>query len=87
DNCREFLDAQIRIVNPEYIVCWGSCAAKNLLDSVLPIGKMRRRWFKYESARVLCTYHPSYLLRNPAAKKPVWDDMKLLLSDMGEPLP
>ncbi|MEZ5943473.1 MAG: uracil-DNA glycosylase [Planctomycetaceae bacterium] len=87
DNCREFLDAQIRIVNPEYIVCWGSCAAKNLLDSVLPIGKMRRRWFKHESARVLCTYHPSYLLRNPAAKKPVWDDMKLLLSEMGEPVP
>lgn len=83
DNCREFLDEQIRIVAPEYIVCWGSCAAQNLLDLKEPIGKLRRRWFTYGSAQVLCTYHPSYLLRNPEAKKPVWEDMQLLLARMG----
>jgi len=82
-NCREFLDGQIAIVKPEYIVCWGSVAAKNLLGVETPIGKMRQQWYDYAGAKVLCTYHPSYLLRNPSAKVPVWDDMKLLLGKMG----
>jgi DNA polymerase len=82
-NCREYLDGQIAIVNPDYIVCWGSTAAKNLLASDLPIGKMRGKFHEYGRAKVLCTYHPSYLLRNPAAKKDVWEDMKLLFLDMG----
>ncbi|MCA9110149.1 MAG: uracil-DNA glycosylase [Planctomycetaceae bacterium] len=82
-NCREYLDGQIGIVDPEYIVCWGSVAAHNLLDETTSIGKLRQKWFKYGRAKVLCTYHPSYLLRNPAAKKPVWEDMKFLLAEMG----
>jgi uracil-DNA glycosylase len=82
-NCREYLDGQIAIVDPEYIVCWGSCAAQNLLGQTESIGKMRQRWYEYGRAKVLCTYHPSYLLRNPEAKKPVWDDMLLLLAEMG----
>ena len=82
-NCREYLDEQIRIVDPDYIVCWGSVAVQNLLNQTTPIGRMRQKWFTYGRAKVLCTYHPSYLLRNPAAKKPVWDDMQLLLAEMG----
>lgn len=82
-NCRGFLDAQIEIVDPEYIVCWGSVSAKNLLHSELPIGKMRGRFYEYGRARVICTYHPSYLLRNPSAKKNVWEDMIFLFADMG----
>lgn len=82
-NCREYLDGQLAIVNPEYIVCWGSTAAKNLLASDLPIGKMRGRFYEYGRSKVICTYHPSYLLRNPAAKKEVWEDMKFLFKDMG----
>lgn len=82
-NCREYLDGQIRLVDPDYIVCWGSVAAQNLLGETTPIGKLRQRWLSYGRARVMCTYHPSYLLRNPAAKKPVWDDMKFLLAEMG----
>ena len=83
ENCREFLDAQIEIVNPGYIVCWGSVAAKNLLGTDTPIGKMRGQFYEYAGAKVLCTYHPSYLLRNPSAKKFVWDDMKQLFAEMG----
>jgi len=83
DNCREYLDTQIALVQPEYIVCWGSVAAKNLLNRTESIGRMRGRFFQYNGAKVLCTYHPSYLLRNPAAKKDVWDDMKFLFHDMG----
>ncbi len=82
-NCREYLDGQIAIVDPDYIVCWGTCAAQNLLGQTDAIGKMRQKWYQHGRAKVLCTYHPSYLLRNPEAKKPVWDDMQFLLADMG----
>jgi DNA polymerase len=82
-NCREYLDGQIAHVNPVYIVCWGACAAQNLLGVTDAIGKLRGRFHQYGSAKVLCTYHPSYLLRNPAAKKDVWEDMKVLFLDMG----
>ena len=82
-NCREWLDGQIAAVNPEYIVCWGSCAAQNLLGTESPIGKLRGKFYQYGRAKVLCTYHPSYLLRNPPAKKDVWEDMKFLFRDMG----
>jgi len=82
-NCREYLDGQIEIVDPDYIVCLGSVAAKNLLGSVESIGKLRGRFFIYGRAKVLCTYHPAYLLRNPAAKKDVWGDMKFLMRELG----
>ena len=82
-NCREFLDAQIRVVQPEFIVCWGTVAAQNLLGEKRSIGRLRRQFLKYGAARVLCTYHPSYLLRNPAAKKDVWDDMKFFMKEVG----
>lgn len=82
-NCREFLEGQIAHVNPEYIVCWGACAAQNLLSMTESIGKLRGRFYTFGNAKVLCTYHPSYLMRNPAAKKDVWEDMKKLFLDMG----
>lgn len=82
-NCREYLDAQIEAVDPKYIVCWGSVAAHNLLGTKAAIGKMRGKFFDYKGIKVLCTYHPSYLLRSPGAKKDVWADMKILRADMG----
>ena len=82
-NCREYLDGQLAIIDPDYIVCWGSVAAKNLLGVEHPIGKMRGRFYQHGRAKVLCTYHPSYLLRNPPAKKDVWEDMKFFFNDMG----
>lgn len=82
-NCREYLDEQIAIVDPEYIVCWGSVAARHLLDMTESIGRMRGKFYRLGRAKVLCTYHPSYLLRNPSAKKEVWKDMKFLMRDMG----
>jgi DNA polymerase len=82
-NCREYLDGQIELVDPDYIVCLGSVAAKNLLGLADSIGKLRGRILKYGRAKVVCTYHPAYLLRNPAAKKEVWEDMKFLMRDRG----
>ncbi len=87
NNCREYLDGQIAIVDPEYIVCWGSTAAQNLLGSEETIGKLRGRFYTHGRAKVLCTYHPSYLLRSPEAKKPAWEDMKMLMADMGHTPP
>lgn len=78
-SCREFLDAQIRIVDPDYIICWGTVAAQNLLQETRSVGQLRGSFLKHGRADVLCTYHPSYLLRNPAAKKQVWADMQLFL--------
>lgn len=83
DNCREFLHGQLAVVNPDYIVCWGSTAAQNLLQTTATIGKLRGQFFGFGRAKLLCTYHPSYLLRNPAAKKDVWADMQFLFADMG----
>jgi DNA polymerase len=83
NHCREYLEGQLAIVDPDYIVCWGGVAAQNLLQSTLTIGRLRRKFLQYGRAKVLCTYHPSYLLRNPPAKKDVWEDMKFLMADMG----
>lgn len=86
-NCREYLDGQIAVIDPDFIVCWGATAAQNLMGTEESIGRLRGRSFQHGRATVLCTYHPSYLLRNPAAKKDVWEDMKLFLKQAGLPVP
>ena len=81
--CREYFERQLQVVAPEFICCLGTTAAQALLHTTEPIGRLRGRWFQHGAAHVICTYHPSYLLRNPAAKRDVWDDMKLLMARMG----
>jgi DNA polymerase len=85
-NCRGFLERQLELLQPEFICCLGACAAHNLLQTDIAIGKLRGQFYEYGNARVLCTYHPAYLLRNPPAKKYVWEDMKLLMREMGMPV-
>ena len=82
-NCRDYYERQFRAIAPEFICCLGTTAAQSLLQTAEPIGRLRGRWFAHGSAQVICTYHPSYLLRNPGAKRHVWDDMKLLMARMG----
>ena len=82
-NCRGFFERQFAAIAPEFICCLGTTAAQALLQTTEPIGALRRRWFTFGAARVLCTYHPSYLLRTPAAKRDVWEDMQMLLREMG----
>jgi uracil-DNA glycosylase family 4 len=88
-NCRAFLERQLELVQPRFICALGSCAAQNLLNSTLALGKLRGRFHHYKGIPVLCTYHPAYLLphRNPDKKKDVWEDMKILLTRMGRPIP
>lgn len=86
-NCRPFFDRQLEIIQPEFIVCLGSIAAKNLLDTQVSIGKLRGDIHDFNGIKVIATYHPAYLLRNPPAKKYVWEDMKMLLREMDLPIP
>jgi DNA polymerase len=82
-NCRRFLERQLELVEPEFICCLGAVAAQNLLGTPQSIGKLRNKVHPYRGSKVVCTYHPAYLLRNPAAKKDTWDDMKFLMRAMG----
>ncbi|MGD9634317.1 MAG: uracil-DNA glycosylase family protein [Pirellulales bacterium] len=82
-NCRPFLERQLELIEPEYICCLGAVASQNLLRVTTPIGKLRGKLHTYRGAKVVCTFHPAYLLRNPAAKKDCWEDMKFLMREMG----
>jgi DNA polymerase len=82
-NCRPFLDRQLELIQPEFICCLGAVSSQNLLGVATPIGKLRGKVHQYRGTKVVCTFHPAYLLRNPAAKKDCWDDMKFLMREMG----
>lgn len=86
-NCWPYLERQLEIIRPEFIVCLGATAAQRLLDTTAPIGKLRGRFYQFGNAQVLCTYHPAYLLRSPDKKKDTWEDMKLLMNAMGIEIP
>jgi DNA polymerase len=82
-NCRGYLERQLALIRPEFLCCLGAVAAQNLLGTTVSIGKLRGKVHSLRGAKVVCTYHPAYLLRNPAAKKDTWEDMKLLMREMG----
>ena len=82
-NCRSYLERQLDLIRPEFICCLGAVAAQNLLGTTLSIGKLRGKVHTYRGAKVVCTYHPAFLLRSPAFKKETWEDMKLLMREMG----
>lgn len=87
-NCREYLEAQLEILKPEFLCCLGVTAAQHLLGSSEPIGRLRGRFYDYHGIRVMCTYHPSYILRFPEAARPaVWQDIQMLMKAMGLPVP
>lgn len=83
DHCRHFVESQLDTLRPEFIVCLGAVAVRCILRSELPIGRLRGQFYQYRGARVVVTYHPSYLLRNESAKKHVWEDMKMLMAELG----
>ncbi len=87
-NCREYLERQLELVRPKFICCLGGTAAQHLLGTTASLGKLRGRFHDYKGIPVMCTYHPAYLLphRNPAKKKDVWEDMKMLMARMGRPV-
>ena len=88
-NCRPFFERQIELVRPKYICALGGAAAANLLQTTLSIGKLRGKFHDYRGIPVMVTYHPAFLLphRQPAKKREVWDDMKMLMRRMGRTIP
>jgi DNA polymerase len=83
-SCQPFLEKQIAAIRPKVLVGLGKFAGQWLLKSAEPIGKFRGRLGEYEGIKVVPTYHPAYLLRNPGAKKEVWEDMKVVLALLNE---
>lgn len=74
--CRPYLERQLELIKPKVIVTLGRFAAQSLLGVQTPISRLRGNWYEYQGVPVLPTFHPAYLLRKPADKKYVWEDMK-----------
>jgi DNA polymerase len=82
-NCIGYLERQIETIRPGFLCLLGKPAAQTILDTALPMNRIRGRWYRYRDIPTLATWHPAYLLRNPAAKKETWDDLKMLMQAMG----
>ncbi|MFT3744705.1 MAG: uracil-DNA glycosylase family protein [Pyrinomonadaceae bacterium] len=78
--CKPFLQREIAVVRPKVIVVLGATAAQNLLETKVPISKLRGQFHDYLGTKVMPTFHPAYLLRDPHKKREVWEDMKLVKS-------
>ena len=76
--CEPFLFQQIDIIKPKVIVALGKFGAQTLLRTLDPISRLRGRVFEYRGSKLIPTFHPAYLLRNPSSKREVWEDMKLV---------
>ena len=79
--CFPFLERQIAALQPDFIIALGTFAAQTLLGTTTPISRLRGRFHVYKGIKVVPTYHPAYLLRNPDKKRDVWEDMKMLMKE------
>lgn len=82
-SCMPFLARQIALVQPRVIVALGKFGAQTLLGVATPITRMRGQWHEYQGIKVMPTFHPAYLLRNPGDKRLVWEDIKKVMSELG----
>ncbi len=85
-NCQPYLIRQLELIQPKIICALGTFAAQTLLKTDRPISELRGRFFDYPAAnikaKVMCTFHPAYLLRNPSEKRKVWEDMKMIKKEL-----
>jgi len=81
--CSPFLMRQIDVIAPKVIVCLGAVAAKTLLQTNRGISQFRGEWLEFRGRKLLATYHPAYLLRNPPAKSEVWKDLQKVMAVLG----
>jgi len=82
--CEPYLKRQLAAIKPRVIVALGKFAAQTLLRDEAPISRLRGKWQSYEGIPLMPTYHPAYLLRNPAEKRAVWEDMKQVMACLHE---
>lgn len=81
--CSPFLLRQLDVISPKVIVCLGAVAAKTLLKTNRGISHFRGQWLDFRSSKLMATYHPAYLLRNPNAKPEVWKDLQKVMAVLG----
>ena len=81
--CSPFLFRQIDTIAPKVIVCLGSTAAQTILQTNRGISHFRGEWLEFRGRKLIATYHPAYLLRNPAAKSEVWRDLQKVMAELG----
>ena len=82
-NCKPYLMKQLEIIRPKVVCALGNFAAQVLLKSELSISELRGRFFEVDGIKILPTYHPAYILRNPGEKRKVWADMQLIMKELG----
>lgn len=80
--CMPFLKQRIQIIQPKVIMCLGKFAAQTILDTQIPISRLRGEFREVDGIAVMPTFHPAYLLRNPAMKKPMWEDCKKVMEKL-----
>jgi uracil-DNA glycosylase family 4 len=83
ETCSPYLLRQIDVINPKVLVCLGAVAAKTLLQTTKGITQFRGQWLEWRGRKLMATYHPAYLLRNPAAKGDVWKDLQKVMAELG----
>ena len=80
DTCEPFLFRQVDAIRPKVIVALGTFAARSLLKRTDPISRLRGRVYDYRGAKLIPTFHPAFLLRNPSCRRDVWEDMKKVMA-------
>jgi uracil-DNA glycosylase len=85
--CSPYLFRQLGVIAPKVICALGSCSAQTMLQTTQGISRFRGEWFDYHGSKLIATYHPAYLLRNPPAKSEVWKDLQKIMAHLGLELP
>jgi DNA polymerase len=85
-SCEPFLLRQLDLIQPRVIVALGKFAVQTLLRTKAPISRLRGQWHDYHGVKLMPTFHPAYLLRNPAEKRVVWEDIKQVMGELGIPV-
>ena len=85
--CSPYLFRQLGVIAPKVICALGSCSAQTMLQTTQGISRFRGEWFDYHGSKLIATYHPAYLLRNPPAKGEVWKDLQKIMAHLGLELP
>ena len=85
--CSPYLLRQLDTIAPKVLVCLGAVAAQTLLETDRGISQFRGEWLEWRGHKLMATYHPAYLLRNPAAKSEVWKDLQKVMAELGLQVP
>lgn len=81
--CSPYLLRQLGVIQPKVVCCLGACSAQTLLNTNQGISRYRGEWFDFHGSKLIATYHPAYLLRNPPAKSEVWKDLQKVMAVLG----